>query len=65
MAPNDMSPEERLDALADALAEGFLYLAENGLLEEVLKDEPEGVSPAGSRLAGGPDSGPPAVGEIA
>jgi hypothetical protein len=27
-----MLPEERLDALAEVLAEGFLYLAERGLL---------------------------------
>jgi len=30
--PGDMTTEERLDALADVLAEGFLYLAEHGLL---------------------------------
>jgi len=29
---NDMTPDERLDALAEVLAEGFLYLAEHGLL---------------------------------
>lgn len=29
----EMSSEARLDALAAALAEGFLYLAENGLLD--------------------------------
>ena len=28
-----MSPEERLDALADVLAEGFLYIDENGGLD--------------------------------
>lgn len=27
-----MTPEERLDALADVLAKGFLYLAEHSLL---------------------------------
>lgn len=32
---NDMTPEERMEALASVLAEGFLYLAENGLLEEM------------------------------
>lgn len=37
MAPDEMSPEERLDALADVLAEGILYLAERGLLN--LDDE--------------------------
>ena len=30
-----MMPEERMEALASVLAEGFLYLAENGLLEDV------------------------------
>ncbi len=30
----DITPEERLNALAEVLAEGFLYLAENGLLKE-------------------------------
>ena len=34
--PLEMTPEERLDALAEMLAEGFLYLAENGLLKEVI-----------------------------
>jgi len=29
----NMSPEARLDALAEVLAEGFLYLAERGLLD--------------------------------
>lgn len=28
-----MTPEKRLDALAEALAEGVLYLAERGLLD--------------------------------
>jgi hypothetical protein len=28
----DILPEERLDTLADVLAEGFLYLAEHNLL---------------------------------
>ncbi|MBI4377239.1 MAG: hypothetical protein HY549_12415 [Elusimicrobia bacterium] len=28
-----MTPEERVDVLAEALAQGFLYLAENGLIE--------------------------------
>lgn len=37
---DDMTPEERLDALAEVLAEGFLHLVENGLLKEVLKDPP-------------------------
>lgn len=27
--------EERLDALANVLAEGFLYLAEHGLLDDI------------------------------
>ncbi|MBI5244525.1 MAG: hypothetical protein HY922_12735 [Elusimicrobia bacterium] len=34
--PDEMSPGERLDALAEALAEGFVYLAANGLLDDVL-----------------------------
>ena len=34
----EMSPEDRQDALADVLAEGFLYIVQNGLLEEVLTD---------------------------
>lgn len=34
--PGDMTPEKRLDALAEVLADGFLYLAENGLLEDVV-----------------------------
>ncbi len=31
--PDDMTPEERLDSLAEVFAKGFLYLAQNGLLE--------------------------------
>ncbi|MBI4676126.1 MAG: hypothetical protein HY748_00925 [Elusimicrobia bacterium] len=34
--PDEMSPGERLDALAEVLAEGFVYLAANGLLDDVL-----------------------------
>ncbi|HAH06917.1 MAG TPA: hypothetical protein DCM05_10390 [Elusimicrobia bacterium] len=34
--PLEMTPEERVDALAEALAEGFFYLAEHGLLAEVM-----------------------------
>ncbi|MBI4376143.1 MAG: hypothetical protein HY549_06795 [Elusimicrobia bacterium] len=40
--PDDMTPEERLDALAEVLAEGVLYLAENGLLDgksQAMSDE--------------------------
>ena len=33
VASKDMLPEERLEALSEVLAEGFLYLAEKGLLE--------------------------------
>ncbi len=29
---SDLTPDERLDALAEVLAEGLLYLAENGML---------------------------------
>ena len=31
-----MTPEERLDALADVLAEGFLMIAEKGGLDDLL-----------------------------
>jgi hypothetical protein len=34
----DMSPEERLDALADVFAEAFVYLGQRGLLP--LTDDP-------------------------
>lgn len=30
--PDEMTPEERLDALADVLARGILHLADGGLL---------------------------------
>lgn len=30
---DDMTPDERADALAAVLAEGFLYLAEHGMLD--------------------------------
>jgi len=34
-----VTPEERANALAEALAEGFLCLAEQGLLDEFQKPE--------------------------
>ncbi len=37
----DIFSEERMDALADVLAEGFLYLAENGLLDNNTEVPPE------------------------
>jgi len=37
-----LSPEERANTLAEALAEGFLYLTEQGLLGEF--QEPEAGS---------------------
>jgi len=33
--PKEMLPEERLDALADVLAEGIVYLGQRGLLDFV------------------------------
>lgn len=44
--PRSMTPEERQDALAEVLAEGFIHLVENGLIEDVLKDP----SPVGGRV---------------
>lgn len=37
----DVISEERMDALAEVLAEGFLYLAEKGLLEDNIEVRPE------------------------
>jgi len=34
-----MTPEERLDALVEAFAEGFIYLSEQDLLGEFQKPE--------------------------
>ena len=33
MQPDDMTPEERLDALVQVLAEGIIYLGDRGQLE--------------------------------
>ncbi len=50
--PLDMTPQERLDTLAKVLAEGFLYLVQNGLLEEVLTDPlPAGECGEGTEMA--------------
>ncbi len=47
----EMTPEERLDALADVLADGFLYIVQNGLLEEVLTDpSPDGECDKGTEV---------------
>lgn len=61
--PEDMTPEERMDALADVLAEGFLYLAERELLN--LDDEPILTSDAANQklvgrglLSGGKEGTP-------
>lgn len=49
--PGEMTPEDRLDALAEVLAEGILCLGESGelsaLLQEPLPDsEPPAAAPA-------------------
>lgn len=44
---DDLTPEERLNALADLFAEGFLYLVDNGLLAEVLAERESGDGHAG------------------
>lgn len=36
--PEEMTPEERLDALAEVLAEGFLHLAATGALADLLAE---------------------------
>lgn len=36
--PEDLSPEERLDALAEVLAEGILCLGESGELAALLQE---------------------------
>lgn len=47
---DDLTPEERLNALADLFAEGFLYLIDNGLLAEVLGEGEEEDGCAGENL---------------
>lgn len=52
-----MTPEERLDALAEALAEGVLYLAERGLLDGegpgATAAEANQIPPSSALLSGG------------
>ena len=40
-----MTPEERLDALAEAFAEGFIYLSEQGLLDGFDDNAPSEAKP--------------------
>ncbi len=37
--PKDMTPEQRMDALAEVLAAGFLHLAESDQLKDLLAEE--------------------------
>lgn len=55
--PDEMTPEDRQDALAEVLAEGFLHLLENGLLETILEGEP----PTGNRQNGQATQSEPAA----
>jgi len=63
MAPNDMSAEDRLDALAQALAKGFLDLADRGLLdfdkEPIAPSEGANQKPIASALLSGGNEGTP------
>jgi len=45
--------EERLDALAEVLAEGFLHLAMTGQLDEVLSDDKCNPVTANGLMSGG------------
>jgi hypothetical protein len=63
MAHDDMSPEERMDALARELAEGFLFLADRGLLdfdeERVPATPAANQKPVGMTLISGGNEGTP------
>lgn len=48
----DAESEERLDALATILAEGFLQLAMTGQIDEILKDETVKTGQAGDLIDG-------------
>ena len=51
MRPYDMTPEERLDALADVLAEGILHLGESGELAALLREPLPGAEPPAAASA--------------
>lgn len=51
--PLDLTPEERLDALAGVLAEGILHLAVAGQLEEILANSAPGTLPTDGLPTGG------------
>lgn len=42
LSPDEMSPEERLDALVQVLAEGIIYLGDKGQLERFAAGEDDG-----------------------
>lgn len=44
---DELTLEERRDALADLFAEGFLYLVDNGLLAEVVGEDEAGEDHGG------------------
>lgn len=46
--PEEMTPEERLDALAEVLAEAFLHVAATGGLADLLEES--GASSTGNQV---------------
>lgn len=54
--PREMSPEERVDALVELLAEGILLLAETGKLNEG-EEQPAEAVPVDGSLSVGPKEG--------
>ena len=55
--PNDMTPEERLDALAQVLAEGIIYLADRGQLEDFAAGKDTDGESGGRALTSGGNEG--------
>ena len=60
--PNDMSPEERLDALAQVLAEGIIYLADKGQLEDFAAGKDTDGESGDMALTSGGNEGTPSCG---
>ena len=50
---DQLKPDERLDALAEVLAEGFLHLVMTGQLAELLAEPIGGAIPANNLMSGG------------
>ena len=61
-SPDNLTPEERMDALAQVLAEGIIYLADKGQLEDFAAGKDTDGESGDMALTSGGNEGTPSCG---